>query len=82
MLSLLHHQGLEVTVRQAMLQLCLKILDTGKLLMFLHSLMQFVSTWTVELYAPLWSLCEDTELPSIFLICHENLFPNSYSPMT
>lgn len=59
----------------------LKILDTGKLLMFLHNLMQFVSAWKTVCSFTV-SVWKTTELPSVLLICHENLFPNSYSPMT
>lgn len=80
MLSLLHLQGLEVTVHKAILQLCLETLETGKLLLFLHGLMQFVSIWkTICSY--MVSMWKRPVLPTNLLTCHENLFPSSYNPM-
>lgn len=45
-LSLLYLQGLEVTVHKATLQLYVEALETEKLLLFLHGLMQF-SIWKI-----------------------------------
>lgn len=47
MLPLLYLQGLEVTVHKAIFQLYLETLETGKLLLLLHGLMQFFSIWKI-----------------------------------
>lgn len=62
-LQCFHLQRLEVTVHQAILQLCLKMLETGKPLLFLHDVMQVVAVWKT-IYSYMASMWKRPELPT------------------